>query len=439
MAGLLLLPLVARSLPSQQLGLWYVFVSLQGIVYLFDIGFNPTVTRSAGYIWGGARRLQGMGLEPLVPTEGALPNYPLLNELIATMRAYYRVFGAIAAILMLFAGGYWILHKTDGLPDAKNLRLCYVIFALGTVLNATGDLWPALLAGVNAVRQSERLLFGSILINYLVVGTGILTHLGLWAMVLGTLLSGLFLRIAGRRALVKLLANNYDVRCRASLAIVKTLWPMAWRTGIVSVGTFFVLSANTLICSAYLSLQVTASYGLTLNLIAILTYVSTVITQIKVPLVNQLRIKGDTPQIVDLWIHRTRLSIVVYVAGATFILAFGDTFLRAFGAQTTLLPTAQLALLFLVLGLIMHHVLYAFLVVSENQNPFVWPALISGGATILVSFLLTPRVGIWGMLLAQGIVQASFSNWWTVYRGIRGLGLSGSEYWQRYFRLPVRI
>src|SRR5207245_161493 len=106
---------------------------------------------------------------------------------------------------------------------------------------------------------------------------------------------------------------------------------------------------------------------------------------------------------------------------------------------TLLLPQGQLALALLVIGLGMHHVLYASLIMSENQNPFVAPALISGGIILLLSLLLTPRLGVWGMLLAQGCTQACFNNWWTIYRAIQGLGIPWTEYWRRYFQTRIRI
>lgn len=113
--------------------------------------------------------------------------------------------------------------------------------------------------------------------------------------------------------------------------------------------------------------------------------------------------------------------------------------LNLIGAHTTFLDPPQLALALLVIGLEMHHSLYGTLVISENQNPFVKPALISGVATVLLSLFLTMRIGVWGMLLAQGSVQAAFNNWWTVYRGIRGLGVSPGDYCRTYFRLPLRF
>jgi len=156
-------------------------------------------------------------------------------------------------------------------------------------------------------------------------------------------------------------------------------------------------------------------------------------------MINQLRAAGEMNQIVEVWIQRIRLSLLCYMIGALFLLLVGNRALELIGSKTMLLPTGQLALALLIFGLEMHHSLYAGLVISENQNPFVAPSLISGGATVVLSLIMTPRFGIWGMLLAQGITQACFNNWWPVYRAIRGLGLSWTEYWRRYVRSPIHI
>src|ERR1700687_134867 len=83
--GLIVLPLSARKLTSDHLGLWYVFLSLQGIATLFDLGFSPAVVRAAGYLWAGARQLRPFGVQPIQESyeRGAGPNYDLLGHLVA--------------------------------------------------------------------------------------------------------------------------------------------------------------------------------------------------------------------------------------------------------------------------------------------------------------------------------------------------------------------
>lgn len=436
MSGIAVLPLMVKLLPRDHLGLWYVFLSLQGIGALFDLGFAPAATRAIGYLWAGASELKQFGVS--TSSLPSLPNYSLLNELVSTMRLFYRFFGVTTGVIMLAAGGFWIWHKTVGLPDSNELRWCYAVFVIGAFLNATGDLWPALLAGINGVLRAQQLLLGSALINAVAVVVGLLSHWGLWALVIGSLSSGCFLRVAGRLSFLRMLGSQYRI-APVRLQLIHQLWPMAWRSGLVSLGGYLVLSANTLICSAFLGLAVTASYGLTMNILKILASATSIFTQVKFPLVNQLRIRQQVAAIVDLWIRRTRLSVATYIFGSLVLLIAGGRMLNLIGAHTTFLDPPQLALALLVIGLEMHHSLYGTLVISENQNPFVKPALISGVATVLLSLFLTMRIGVWGMLLAQGSVQAAFNNWWTVYRGIRGLGVSPGDYCRTYFRLPLRF
>jgi O-antigen/teichoic acid export membrane protein len=441
LSGVLVLPLIVRILPSDHLGLWYVFLSLQGIAALFDLGFSPAVTRAAGYLWGGARELKKFGVAHVETGDRANPepNYPLLTSLVATMRLYYRFFGIGSGLIMLLAGGAWIWIKTQNFPDAASLRACYAVFVVGGFLNATGDLWPALLSGINGVQSAQKILVGSACMNFVTTVGGLLAHCGIWSLVIATVAAGAFIRFAGRAAFFRLAALKIDRQSRLNFDLIGTLWPTAWRSGLVSLGGFLVISANTLICSAFLDLRRTASYGLSLSIIAILTYASSTFIQIKLPLINQLRATNRATEIIELWIQRTRVSIVFFVLGGLVLLFWGNLALQTIGAKTLLLPKAQLALALLIFGLEMHHSLYAGLIISENQNPFVAPALISGTATLALSLLLTPRLGVWGMLLAQGISQACFNNWWTVFRAIRGLGLSWTEYWQRYVRSPMHI
>jgi O-antigen/teichoic acid export membrane protein len=441
LSGIALLPIIVRRLPSDHLGLWYVFLTLQGIGSLFDLGFSPAVTRAAGYLWAGARELRPFGVATVNrnQTAAVTPNHTLLSGLVATMRLYYRVFGVTSGLIMLFAGGAWIWIKTEDFPDANNLRFCYGAFVIGGFLNATGDLWPALLSGINGVQIAQRILFGSALISFFVMLGGLLANFGIWALVLGTISAGAFIRWGGRLFFIRLAGPETNSRARPEFDLIASLWPTAWRSGLVSLGAFLVVSANTLICSAFLTLKVTASYGLSLSLITMLTAASSTFTQIKVPLINQFRASAQINDIVEIWIQRTRVSIGFYLVGALLLLLFGNQVLQLIGSKTLLLPQGQLALALIILGLEMHHVLYASLIISENRNPFVAPALISGAATLTLSLLLTPHFGVWGMLLAQGCTQACFNNWWTVYRAIQGLGVPWIEYWQRYMRSPIRI
>jgi O-antigen/teichoic acid export membrane protein len=423
-------------MPSDELGLWYVFLSLGALAVLMDLGFAHASTRSAGYLWAGSRGLLPFGInlvEPVIeidPTGGAVrpgPNLATLSNLVATLRVYYLSVGGLLFLLLATAGGAWVWRQTAGLANAQSIRLAFLAYAAGVSLGFANSLWPSLLAGINAVKEAQQVTAACLLVSFALAAAGLLAGGGIWALVLGTVVAGFAERLLGRavfRRLVSVPAGKFD------FSVIRALWPTAWRTAAVGFGAFLILQANVLVCSAFLDLRTTASYGLSLQAVTLLVGLSSIWVRVKLPAINYLRAQGMVERIPAIFRSRIGLALLTFGAGALILLLFGRPLLAFLNAQTQLLPTALLATLLLIQLLEMHHSLYAELVYSENANPFVRPALISGGAIVVLSVLLTPRLGVWGMLLATGLVQLCFNNWWPVVRAVRGLGPAGQNYWR---------
>ena len=437
-SALLLLPLILWRIPSDELGLWYVFVSLGALAALLDLGFAHSATRSVGYLWAGSRMLLPFGIADLLietdPIGGAThrqPNFRMLSSLVVTLRVYYLSVGGLLLLLLTTAGGAWIWHKSVDLANAQSIRLAFLAYAIGVSLGLANSVWPSLLAGINAVKEAQQITAACLLAYFCLAVAGLLAGWGMWALVLGTIVSAFAERLIGRTVfyrLVSLRSGKFD------LSMLRVLWRNAWRTAAVGLGAFMVFQANTLMCSAFLDLRTTASYGLSLQAVTLLVGVSDIWVRVKLPAINQLRARGMVERIPAIFRPRIMLALLTFGAGAAVLLLLGRPLLELLNARTQLLPAALLAALLLIQLLEMHHSLYAELVYSENVNPFVKPALISGLAIIILSVLLTPRFGVWGMLLASGLVQLCFNNWWPVLRAIRGLGPAGQNYW-RLFKL----
>jgi O-antigen/teichoic acid export membrane protein len=435
-SGLLLLPLILWRIPSDELGLWYLFISLGALAVLIDLGFAHASARSAGYLWAGSTVLLPFGInvaERLVETDTAgraihrQPNLPMLSNLVASLRVYYLSAGGLLLLLLTTAGGAWIWRQSAGLANAQSIRLAFVVYSVGVSLGFANSLWPTLLAGINAVKEAQQIMVACLLANFCLTVAGLLVGWGIWALVLGTFVAVLAEGLIGRmvfQRLVSVPAGKFD------FSVIRVLWPNAWRTAAVGFGAFMILQANILICSAFLDLRTTASYGLSLQAVTLLVGLSSIWVRVKLPTINYLRAQGMVERIPGIFRSRIALALLTFGAGALILLVFGRLLLARLNTQTQLLPAALLATLLLIQLLEMHHSLYGELVYSENVNPFVKPALISGVAIITLSVLLTPRFGVWGMLLASGLVQLCFNNWWPVVRAIRGLGPAGQDYWR---------
>ncbi|MGC3960289.1 MAG: oligosaccharide flippase family protein [Verrucomicrobiota bacterium] len=319
--------LISRKLPAEELGLWGVFLALTNLFYQLDLGFAQNVTRAAGFAWAGAAKLLPFGVAKSDPTVQAQPNYPLLADLVATMRQYYRWVGLGAFGLGLTAGEWWIAHKSAHLANSTSLRAAWAVYAIGLLVTFWGGYWMALLNGINRVRQAQQAILVGQAANYVIGITGLILGGGIWSLVAGALVSGTIMRVSTcvlfRRFLSQAVLEQGQIRWD----LIKVLWPNSWRLGAVSLGAYLILQANTLIGSALLDLGQLGSYTLSLNVVLILTQFSGVWVQVKLPLINVLRARGDTTAVAVLFADRVRFYLATFVAGAIGLIFLGPTLL----------------------------------------------------------------------------------------------------------------
>ena len=61
--GVLLLPLLVVHLSQEEIGLWFVFLTMVGFTQLVETSLQPTVARLGAYICAGARSIDAQHLK----------------------------------------------------------------------------------------------------------------------------------------------------------------------------------------------------------------------------------------------------------------------------------------------------------------------------------------------------------------------------------------
>ena len=396
------------------------------------MGFFPTMSRVTAYLWAGADRIEKEGVS--TPQEedgpGRPPNYRLLADLVKTMRLYYLGLGILIAALMGVFGTFWIMHKAQHLPEARTIIGAWLLFLPAVLVNITSGMWHPLLSGINHVRLNQQIFVWSLVANYAVTLLGLLLGAGLFAPVAGYLLMGILSRMVAQRKFTQLSqAQTHATSARWSRELLSTLWPTAWRTGIVTLGIYATLNANTLICAAYLGVKETASYGLSLQLALAAGSIASGFFLVKIPLIAQLRARAKEDQISRMVFPRLRWFWAVYCSLSIAAIVFGEWVLRdLFHSKTPLLPPALLTALLIVVGLEAHHAIFREITLTSHRNPFAKPVVISGILIVVLSIALVKSLGLWGLILAPGIVQICYNNWWTVLVGLHSMKNSMGDY-----------
>jgi O-antigen/teichoic acid export membrane protein len=430
--NLLVLPLMLHKLRQEDLGFWYVFLSLAGLSALVDMGFFPTMSRVTAYLWAGAKQIDKLGVTPVQEEAGSVltPNYRLLADLVKTMRLYYLGLGILITLALGIFGTNWIMHKAQHLADTRTIIGAWLLFLPAIFVNVASGMWHPLLSGVNQVRLTQQIFVWSLVANYAVTFIGLLFGGGLFAPVAGYLAMGLISRMAAQMKFDEFSrAKDHAGSARWSPNLLAALWPTAWRTGIVTLGLYATINASTLICAAYLGPRATASFGLSMQLALAGMSIATAFVAVKLPLIAQMRARNRINEISRLVFPRLRWFWVVYIGLSLAAILFGEPVLRdVLHSKTPLLSAPLLFGLFIVTGLEGHHAIFREITLTSHRNPFAKPVVIAGILIVLLSLILVRWIGLWGLILAPGIVQICFNNWWTVLVGLRSMGVPAVDY-----------
>ncbi len=412
-AGLILLPAALRYLPNEQLGLWFVFITLSSLVQLLELGFQPTISRNVAYVYAGAQQLVASG--HAANTSPGQLNPALLQQLFFAARKVYRNIAALAALAFLLPGTFYLLSlRPDNLPSST-LLWAWVTFALGYVFNFYYGYFNGFLQGrgqvtaanqVQVANRASMLILGSLLL---------MLDWGLPGLGIASLFSCLISRVLARHFFWQApetqplrQANTPDHN-----PLLAVLWHNASKLGWVSLGAFLINRANMLLASSLLGLGVAASYGLTLQVLMTATAFANVALGLKLPQISASHIHGQAHHARHHFAVALIAGWLIYGGSALLLLWLGNDLLHLLGSKTHLLAPLELALLAAILLLELNHSLFATYLTTLNQVPFVKAALLSGMAIVSGGLLSIQWLGwgLLGMISAQGLVQLAYNNW----------------------------
>lgn len=421
----MLLPLVL-NLPPAELAIWFVFLSLGALANLADFGFGPAVTRVYSILWAGAKDYETVGFgEPCPQGEPNLQRIRQWNRAIAHLYLWLAA-GATPAIAL--GGTFFLLPDLQLATHPWRLGLTWMAYLWVVGYNLATNYWGLACQGVNRVREVQVSNVWSGLAYLLVAGGLLLAGHGLASLVAATAVRAVVSRWFCRRSYLEAVPFVPGTPIPLERGLVRKLWPNAREFGIMSVGSFLVTNTSILMSKKYLPVEVTASLGVTQQIGIFLVSLSTLWVSTQWPHITILRTQGRLREVGALFARRFGLMIATLVVLTLAVAVAGNPLLAWKGTQTRLLPTPALAFYLAYLVFQTFYATFGIFTFTENANPLFRVALITGFATLVLSLVLTPVWGLWGLLLAPLFVEASFTSWVSVRRGFQGQPLSVFEF-----------
>ena len=413
-AGVILLPFILHKMPQETVGIWNIFQTITALVLLLDFGFRPTFARNISYIFSGVKTLQREGVAHT--TREAEVDYGLLKGSLIAMQRFYRwialgVFGLLATAGTAYF--YYILQKYSG--DRQDALVAWLLLIGINCYNLYTMYYDALLTGKGYVKRIQQLNMISQLV-YIGLAIGLIyAGFGLTAIVSSQLISIIIRRILAYRTFFTagMQVHLAEAVPQDAKEILKVISPNAIKIGLTHLGAFLITRSSILVGSAYLTLEEIASYGITIQVMDVLSRCAQVLYIAYTPRLAQCRAENDITQLRRYYIWCKVTYIGIFLLGGFVWIFFGDLALQLIGSNTLFLATPLLLLALAVGFLESNHALSAGFIMADNRIPFFIPSLVSGAATfVLLWIFLGPcHLGVCGLILAPGFAQLAYQNW----------------------------
>ena len=426
-SGVLLFPMVLSMLPSETVGVWTIFTSVTLITGILDFGFNQSFARNISYVFSGVRSLKRDGHEYVADAENEKIDYVLLKNTIGAMRYFYSRMALILFVFLVVGGTFYIhslMQNYDG--DVREIYVAWAIVCIVNSYNLYTLYYDSLLSGRGLIkRKNQIVLIGNVAYLALAVVL-LLCRLGLVAIVSAQLVSVLIIREMSRRSFYSTDIKNglSNVAEGEYKSVLKAIVPNAVKLGLASVGGFLTFRLSTFVGPMYISLSDMASFGITLQLLSVVSSLALLYTNVYLPKVFQWRVENNITQVRRTFRLSMLLVFITFISGGLLISLLGNWALDVLGSDTQLLAGGLLAFLVLHYYLETNMVNATEYLLAKNEVPFYKRYLVSGVVTVILLFVFVGYLGlgVWGIIAAPMISQSILQYWkwpYEVYKELK--------------------
>jgi O-antigen/teichoic acid export membrane protein len=413
-AGVLLLPLILRKLPSETVGIWTIFATITQLTGLFDFGFNPSFARNVAYVFSGVRSLKKEGYVAVEDVNSV--DYSLLARTIRAMRYFYSRMAVVLFVLFATVGTMYVYTLTrDYMGDEREVFVAWIVVVLVNSYNLYTLYYESLLNGRGLIKQSQQIIFVGNFVYVVFASILILLDCGLIAIVSSQAISVFLVRYLSKRAFYtdEIKTNLLSVDDSDYKQVLSIIMPNAVKVGLTSLGGFIINKSSVFIGSLFVSLEMMASYGITMQLLTVIGTFGGIFTRVYLPKIFQWRVEGRKDLVKKIFYLSSGVMFVVFALSSVIIVLWGDWMLTMLHSGTMLLPTGLLILAFVQYYLEYNHSNSAQYLLSKNEVPFFKASLLSavGVLVLLGIFVVWLDFGLLGMILAPTLAQAVYQNW----------------------------
>lgn len=187
--------------------------------------------------------------------------------------------------------------------------------------------------------------------------------------------------------------------------------------------------SSIFIGATFLTLVSIASFGITRQLIEVLTALANITLATYLPKIAKLRVDDDLETVKFIYIRGIIFSNILFIIGGLCLFFIGPLVLAAFASNTQLVESRVLAAMIFSSWIGLNGGISGAVISTRNVIPFMKPSIYSGIATIallLIVFNFT-NLGLFGMAIIPGFVDLCYQGWKWPYEVFKELKIRRND------------
>lgn len=415
------LPLLLTRLDTNEISLWYLFLSIAGLQSLMDVGFSPTFSRVIAYAMGGADVSQLQ--RPLAKGGGA--NKETLKKIIVSMRFVYVRIAVAWFCFITIIGTFFVIRPVSLMEDPTEAWVAWTIMVVCSYMIMWGSVYSAYLQGINQVallRRWEMAFAAGGMVSSVVV---LLAGGGLLSLVLVSQ-AWQVASVVRNRMLVKTIEGAQRIQVREDSRdsrVMAAVWPSAWRSGVGILMSYGLIQVSGIFYAQVATASQAAMYFLALRLIQVVSQFSQAPFYSKLPIMARHYAVGKRQELLKMASRGMALAFWSFAAGFLGLGLLADSVLSVIGSNVAFPPQ----LLWSILGLALYAERYGAMHIQlySLTNRIVWHKAngIMGIILIICVLVSFDSFGVYAFPIGILVGYAGFYAWYSALHSYREFGM----------------
>ncbi|HIF9474862.1 TPA: hypothetical protein ACX6SG_003413 [Photobacterium damselae] len=410
-----LLPVILTKFSTNELALYFIIQTILTLVSLMDLGYGPQLSKQITYILSGAQSIEDYGLSKDIVTENI--NYKLLSQTLSTTKVFYRYI-ALTSFFMIVILGYLYLNTANSvdIDEINNFGFLWLLFGVNVYFHIRFAYIIPLLNGAGLIVECRKIIIYSKISFFIICVIFLLCGFGVLSVIIGNILSLIIVYMYGRIHLYKnsIKSKKKDLNKEIFLKLFKN----SNRIGAYYLSSILLYRGSMLVGAHYLSDSNFSSFGLLVQLMAVINTFAALFNTLFQTKISQFRTKNKNDDAAKIFSIGLISYTILASVGVLLLSTIAPYILFKIGSETTL-PAFQLIVLYGVISIFdMCNQMFISFIATKNIYPFVRSYIISSSFSLLVLWLFfnvfSPSVIY--IIIVPFSIQLLYNYWkWPIY------------------------